>query len=163
MHYAAYNKYDAANGTGLRASLFVSGCSHQCPGCFNKEAWDFNYGKEFTTEFEDEIIEDLKNEQRPLRGLSILGGEPFDNVNGLIGLVVRASSLKDVWVWSGYTFEEILADKEKKFMLEQIDVLVDGKFIQRLHDPKLRFKGSSNQRIIDVQESLNRNAIVILG
>ena len=172
MKYAKIRKCDVANGPGVRVSLFVSGCNHHCKNCFNREAWDFNYGNDFTKAEEEEIIEDLKPDY--INGLSLLGGEPFEKVNqeGLAPLVKKVKETypnKKIWCYTGYTFDkQILGEmieKEKsettKQMLENIDYIVDGRFVEELKDPKLQFRGSSNQRIIDVKKSLEQNNIVI--
>ena len=171
MKYAKIKKCDVANGPGVRVSLFVSGCNHHCKNCFNREAWDFNYGKEFTEDEQNEIIEDLKPEY--ITGLSLLGGEPFEKTNqeGLVPLIKKVKEKypnKKIWCYTGFTFDnQIIGEmikkegrKTTKEMLENIDYIVDGKFIEELKDPKLRFKGSSNQRIIAVKKSLRENKIV---
>ena len=170
MHYAKIKNCDVANGTGVRVSLFVSGCTHHCKNCFNKEAWDFNYGNEFTEKEENLILEDLKPDY--ISGLSLLGGEPFEyqNQQGLAPLVKKVKQQypdKKIWCYTGYKFDkDILENMSKKYkctneMLQNIDYLVDGEFVEELKSPKLRFKGSSNQRIIDVQKSLKENKIVL--
>lgn len=171
MKYAKIKKCDVANGPGVRVSLFVSGCNHHCKNCFNREAWDFNYGKEFTEDEQNEIIEDLKPEY--ITGLSLLGGEPFERTNqeGLVPLIKKVKEKypnKKIWCYTGFTFDnQIIGEmikkegrKTTKEMLENIDYIVDGKFIEELKDPKLRFRGSINQRIIDVKKSLRENRIV---
>ena len=163
MKYATIKKYDVANGPGVRVSIFVSGCNHHCKGCFNEEAWDFNYGTEFT----DETISIIIDAMRPdyISGLSILGGEPFEHVNqvGLLKLVKSVKEIypyKDIWAYSGFLFDRDIVGKQSKIfpetseLLKYIDVLVDGKFIEDKKNPNLYFRGSSNQRIIDVKESL---------
>ncbi|MNJ90115.1 anaerobic ribonucleotide reductase-activating protein [compost metagenome] len=161
INYCDYKRMDFLNGTGIRNSLFVSGCTHHCVGCFNAPAWNFNYGQRFTKDDEDMIVEDLKDER--IRGLSLLGGEPFDNVEGLLPLLKRVkeeSPRSDIWCWSGYTFEYL---KENQLeMLELLDVLVDGKFEIDNKDLKLKFRGSSNQRVINAKESLKNECIVML-
>ncbi len=170
MNYATIKKRDVANGTGVRVSLFVSGCTHHCKGCFNAEAWDFNYGEPFTEAVADEIIKAL--EPSYIKGFSLLGGEPFEPCNQrvLVGLLERIRATypdKTVWCYTGYDLEaDILAhclgDADiTDRMLRNIDVLVDGKFIEEKKDLSLRFRGSSNQRIIDVPESLRTNSIIL--
>ena len=171
MHYATIKKFDIANGEGVRVSIFVSGCSHKCPGCFNDIAWPFEYGEEFTKEVEDEIIEACRSSY--IRGLSLLGGEPFEKNNqlGLISLIRRFKEEfpnKDIWCYSGYLFDKDILNTESSIqtevtreLIEAIDVLVDGKFVLALKDISLKFKGSSNQRVIDVKESLKHNKIVL--
>lgn len=170
MNYATVKFNDIANGLGIRTSLFVSGCTHFCKGCFNAEAWDFDYGKPFDEEIQNKIINSLKS---PFcDGLSLLGGEPFEpcNQKALLPFLERAKreipSL-NVWCYTGYLMdEELLKDSRAKTedtikMLNLIDVLVDGEFIEEQKNISLRFKGSENQRIIDVKKSLNENKIVL--
>ncbi len=172
MKYAKIKKCDVANGPGVRVSLFVSGCNHHCKNCFNKEAWDFNYGNDFTQKEEDEIIEDLKPEY--ITGLSLLGGEPFEKTNqeGLVPLIKKVKETypdKKIWCYTGFTFDkQILGqmigeehNQTTEEMLENIDYIVDGRFVEELKNPRLQFRGSSNQRIIDVKKSLAQNEIVI--
>lgn len=170
MNYAKIKKCDVANGTGVRVSLFVSGCTHHCKNCFNKEAWDFNYGQEFTKKEEDMILEDLKPDY--IYGLSLLGGEPFEypNQQGLAPFVKRVKEEypeKKIWCYTGYKFDDdIIKQMVPKYectkeLLRNIDYLVDGEFVEELKSPKLKFKGSSNQRIIDVQKSLQEKKIVL--
>lgn len=172
MNYAKIRKCDVANGPGVRVSLFVSGCNHHCKNCFNKEAWDFNYGEKFTEKQEKQIIEDLKPDY--ITGLSLLGGEPFEKENqqGLAPLVKKVKETypnKKIWCYTGFTFDKQIIDqmvKEEKRdttkqMLENIDYIVDGRFVEELKDPKLRFRGSSNQRIIDVKKSLEQKEVVL--
>ena len=170
MNYATIKFNDIANGLGVRTSLFVSGCTHYCKGCFNSEAWSFSYGKPFTKEVEDEIIVSLKNGY--VDGLSLLGGEPFEpqNQQALLPFLKRVKNevpSKNIWCYTGYLFDsELLGESRAKTgdtlpMLQLIDVLVDGKFVEELKDISLMFKGSSNQRIIDVKESLQQNKVVL--
>ncbi len=169
MYYATIKKYDIANGPGVRVSLFVSGCTHHCKNCFNSEAWDFKYGNEYTEEVEQEILDALSKSY--IQGLSLLGGEPFELVNqeGILPLVKKVRKLfpeKTIWAYSGYLFDKDLLPLSKKNnitreLLENIDVLVDGKFVEELKSPKLLFRGSSNQRIIDVVQSLKEGKVVI--
>ena len=171
MNYAN-NKYcDIANGPGVRTSLFVSGCTHRCPGCFNAEAWDFEAGAPFT----DEVAEALLQACEPayIRGLSLLGGEPMEpeNQEALLTLLHAFRARlpgKTVWCYSGYTWEQLTgqdasraATPAARAMLEEIDVLVDGPFIQGEADITLRFRGSRNQRILDVPASLAAGAPVL--
>ena len=151
MNYAEIKKVDIANGPGVRVSLFVSGCRNHCKGCFNPETWDFDYGRPFNRETEDEIIEALRPSW--IQGLSILGGEPTEEENAavLIPFLKRVRAAlpdKDIWLYSGYTYEA-LRDKE---ILTLVDVLVDGPFLLEQKDAGLAFRGSRNQRIIDLRE-----------
>lgn len=157
MNYAKIRKMDISNGPGVRVSIFVSGCNNNCKGCFNKEAQDFNYGNLYTKEVESKIVDYLKSDY--IQGLSILGGEPFEFKNqetvlNLINRVKKAFPEKNIWIWSGFTIENLLSRKDKitNEILKKIDVLVDGPFIENLKDPKLQFRGSSNQRIINIKE-----------
>ena len=168
MHFASIKNCDIANGVGVRISLFVSGCTHHCHNCFNQEAWDFNYGQQFTKTQEDQIIDLLKPDY--IAGLSLLGGEPMEDLNqkGLLPFVKRVKEIypnKTIWCYSGYTYEYLLekikTQEYTKELLSLIDVLVDGKYVEELHDLSLRFRGSSNQRIIDVPKTLQQNKIVL--
>lgn len=171
MNYATIKKFDIANGPGVRVSLFVSGCRHKCKNCFNSEAWDFNYGKPFTKDVADEILKAL--EPRHIEGFSLLGGEPFEPENQE-ALADFLESLKEkmpnktVWCYTGFVFDRQLLEgtvgniETVMKMLRNIDVLVDGKFVEELKSPDLLFRGSSNQRIIDVKKSLEQNETVWL-
>lgn len=164
MNYFQIRSFDVVNGKGIRTSIFVSGCTLHCKNCFNSEAWDFNSGKEFSSIQFFKIQELLK---RPYcSGLSILGGEPFDQHDFyfLIELCKAAHALKkDVWIWSGHQFEELRMNEDKLNLLKQCDVLVDGPFIDEKKDLSLAWRGSQNQRIIDVQKSLKQNEVVLYG
>ena len=167
MNYGQIFYADTANGIGARISLFVSGCTHHCPGCFNEETWDFNFGDPFTREVEDDIIEHLRPSY--IDGLSLLGGEPMEaqNQRALLPFLERLKQEvphATVWIYSGYTFEELLDETNSRChteatrrILELADILVDGKFILAEKDVKLRFRGSRNQRILELKESLKEN------
>lgn len=170
MNYGTIKKHDIANGPGVRVSLFVSGCTHHCPGCFNPETWDFNYGHPFDSDVINEILEALQPSY--IYGFSLLGGEPFEYKNQLALLpllkeIKNRFPAKNIWCYTGYDFEEdILNGMAKKWsetydMLSYIDVLVDGEFVEAKKDLSLRFRGSSNQRIICVQESLQKNKVIL--
>lgn len=162
MNYAKIKWFDIANGPGVRASLFVSGCTHKCPGCFNEEAQDFNYGNPWTKEIEDKFIEHLKKPE--IAGVNILGGEPLQQVkdNSLLNLLTRIKTEVDkpIWLWTGYTWEQIIhtvnETLNEKLMLTIgcVDVLIDGLFIEKEKDLSLLYRGSRNQRVIDVKSSL---------
>ena len=170
MNYATIKPRDIANGPGVRVSLFVSGCTHRCPGCFNREAWDFDYGQPFTQSTIDEILEHLAPGY--VRGLTLLGGEPFEpeNQRAIVELLrqIRAKyPEKSIWAFSGYLFDRDilpgrLGDPEiTREYLSYLDVLVDGPFIQSRKNLTLRFRGSDNQRLIDVPGSLKRGEVVL--
>ena len=162
MRYNLIRKMDISNGPGVRVSVFMQGCSFHCKNCFNKETWDFNGGKEFNQNTIDEVL-DLCS-QKHIKGLSILGGEPM-HPNNIEGTTKLAKAFKEkypdknLWVWSGFRFDEDLKDKE---VLNYVDVLVDGTYQDELHNPTLKWKGSSNQRVIDVQKSRKENKIITL-
>ncbi len=170
MHCAEIKKTDIANGEGVRVSLFVSGCTRHCKNCFNKIAWDFDYGKPFTEEVQQELFEALSPSY--IAGLSLLGGDPFEpsNQRGLLPFVKAVKEQfpqKTIWCYTGYTYEngdikEPHASCEvTKELISCLDVLVDGPFIEDLKDIRLKFRGSSNQRVIDVQRSLESNSVVL--
>ena len=161
MNYANIKHCDIANGSGVRTTLFVSGCRLHCKGCFNYEAWDFNAGKPFTDEVADAIVESLRPSY--MDGLSILGGEPFEpeNQEGLVGLVERVRAElpdKSIWMYSGHTWEQLTEGEWHLDVTDRIlacvDVLVDGPWQEENYDISLRFRGSSNQRIIDVPSTI---------
>ena len=169
MNYADIKRVDVANGEGVRVSLFVSGCNHHCKGCFNECAWDFNYGNKFTDENIDEVINYLNHDH--IEGLTLLGGEPLEYVNqeGILPLVKRVKEKfpnKNIWCYTGFDFEKDVVEKMSKNnettkeLLNYIDVMVDGKFEEDKKNLKLKFRGSSNQRIIDVKESLKEHRVV---
>ena len=160
MKYGAIKKNDIANGIGVRVSLFVSGCRNHCDGCFQPQTWDFDYGLPFTKETEEEIVKALRPSW--IQGLSILGGEPMEpeNENVLLPFIKRLKETypkKDIWLYSGYTYEELKGRK----LLQYVDVLVDGRFEEKLRDPSLAFRGSSNQRILNVPASLKAGFAVL--
>ena len=162
MNYGNIKECDIADGPGVRVSLFVSGCRHHCKGCFNQIAWDFNYGKEFTQETIETVLKSV--EPGYIRGLSLLGGEPMEipNQKALLPLLRQFKARfpkKDIWCYTGYTYESDLLDKNGKArcdateeFLSYIDILVDGEFDQNLYDISLEFRGSSNQRLLQIQK-----------
>ena len=164
MKYAKIRKLDVTNGPGIRTTLFVSGCTHNCKDCFNKEQQDFNYGEEFTKEIEDEFIEYTK--ARQIKGVNILGGEPMQQVkdNTLLNLLkrIRIETNKPIWLWSGYTLDEILRDEKRLEILKEVDVLIDGRFEADKRDIMLKYRGSSNQRVIDVKRTLKEDRVIEL-
>ena len=167
MNYATIKNCDIANGPGVRVSLFVSGCTHRCPGCFNEVAWDFDYGKPFT----EETVESILTMLRPahIRGLTLLGGEPFEPQNqgaivALLRRVKRELPEKSIWAFSGYLFDkDILSGRlgDTSEYLSYLDVLVDGPFVEAKKNLSLRFRGSENQRLIDVKRSLAAGEVIL--
>ena len=162
MRYNKIRKMDISNGPGIRVSIFMQGCTFNCKNCFNKETHDFNGGKEFTDEVIDKVIELAKPDY--IVGLSILGGEPLHpkNIEGTTKLAKKFKSVypdKSIWVWSGFLFDKNLINFE---ILNYIDVLVDGVYKDELHDFTLKYRGSSNQRVIDVKKSLKTNKIELI-
>lgn len=162
MNVANIKKVDIADGVGVRVSVFVSGCTHHCKNCFNPETWSFSYGTPYTEQTEQEILDALKPPY--IRGLTLLGGEPFEpeNQRVLVGLLRRVRAElpeKDIWSYSGYTFEELTGASRARCevtdeMLSLLDVLVDGEYVDEKRNLRLKFRGSENQRLLDVPESL---------
>lgn len=168
MNFADIKDADVTNGPGVRVSLFVSGCPHHCPGCFNPETWDYNYGTPFT---KDEAKQIMTMMDRPyIQGLSLLGGEPLAPRNQRIVLrilteVKQQLSEKDVWCYTGYQFEDLISGKVGEYaplILPYLDVLVDGRFEEDKKDIRLRFRGSRNQRVIDVRKSIAAGRVVLM-
>ncbi len=170
MHYATVKWYDIANGEGVRISLFVSGCTHRCKNCFNQVAWDFSYGQPFGEEIQNKIIEELGASY--IAGLSLLGGEPMEPQNqaALLPFIKRVKEAypnKNIWCYTGFVLDEAegqLKEKEKntadtKALLSLIDVLVDGAYVEELKDIRLKFRGSSNQRVIDLKRTLKEKEV----
>ena len=162
MRYNLIRKMDISNGPGVRVSIFMQGCAFHCKNCFNKETWDFKGGKEFTNKTINEVLDLCSKEH--IKGLSILGGEPMhpDNIDGTTRLAKAFKEKypeKNLWIWSGFKFDEDLKDKD---VLNYVDVLVDGVYQDELHDPTLKWRGSSNQRVIDVQKSIKTGDIVLI-
>ena len=161
MRYNKIRKMDIADGPGVRVSIFMQGCMFNCKKCFNPETHDFNGGKEFNEDTIDRVLELCENEN--IRGLSILGGEPMHPKN-LEGTTKLAKAFKekfpnkDPWTWTGFSFDKDLKDKE---VLKYVDVLVDGQYVDELRNPTLKYSGSTNQRVIDVQESLKENKVIL--
>lgn len=170
MNYGNIKDCDIANGEGIRVSLFVSGCTHHCKGCFNSETWSFDYGEPFTVETEEKLITMLSRGY--INGLSLLGGEPFEipNQRVLVGFLKKVRLTypeKNIWCYTGYTLDTDLFDGGRAYcectqeMLSYIDILVDGEFIEEKKDISLDFRGSSNQRIIDLKNTLKSNDIIL--
>ena len=163
MNISTIKFNNISNGVGVRTSIFITGCHHACKGCFNREIWSKNSGEPYTDEHKSRILSSLQ--PRHVAGLSLLGGEPMEyyNVPELIELCKEVRELypnKDIWVYSGYTYEQILQDELQLELLKLCDVLIDGKYVEELYSPLLRFRGSSNQRVIDIQQSLKDGQIV---
>jgi len=171
MHYAAIKPYDIANGPGVRISLFVSGCTHHCPGCFNREAWDFAYGHPFTEEICQDLTAKLASEY--ISGLTLLGGEPMEPVNqrALLPFLKQVRTMypeKSIWCYTGYVYEKDLLAAEGRAhcevteeLLSCVDVLVDGPFVEALHDITLLFRGSSNQRLIHLRKTEAAGEVIL--
>ena len=162
MNYAEIRKYDVTNGPGIRTTLFVSGCTNNCAECFNKELQNFSYGNEWTEEIEELFISYCKNEN--IRGVSILGGDPLDQIRdkALLNLLkrIKEETALPIWLWSGYTYDEIIKDKNKSEILQYVDVLIDGRYEKSLRNISLKYRGSSNQRVIDLKETRKLNKVV---
>jgi anaerobic ribonucleoside-triphosphate reductase activating protein len=158
MRYSKIRSEDISNGPGIRVSIFVQGCEHHCSNCFNKETWDFNKGHEYTNETKDGIINLMNNNK--VVGFSILGGEPLQQDKKLLDLIISIKNKypnKTIWMWTGYEYENLT--EEQLECIKYIDVLVDGKYIEKYKCPNELYKGSSNQRIIDIQQTLKTNTI----
>ncbi len=173
MNYAQLRQMDIANGEGIRVSLFVSGCTHNCQGCFNKEYQAFDYGEPMSLDVSYQIIDWIS--QRQYRGMTLLGGEPFQNLELVYYLQPIRSFIddynadyndgskyqKDIWAYSGYTYEQLYKHEGRRKLLTLTDVLVDGLFMEEKKDLRLKFRGSSNQRVIDVKESIKQSKVVL--
>ncbi len=170
MHYGEIKNCDIANGVGVRVSLFVSGCTNRCKNCFQPQTWDFNYGKEFTPDVQDSILEMLSKSY--IAGLTVLGGEPFEpqNQRALLTFLEKVKERypeKNIWAYTGFTFEELLTGgshpncEVTREVLSLVDILVDGRFVEEEKDITLKFRGSRNQRILDVKRSLEENKAVL--
>lgn len=169
MHYSSIKYYDTANGLGVRTTLFVSGCRNHCKGCFQPETWNFSNGNEFTKEIENKIIESLKEDY--IKGLTLLGGDPFEEENQetLLPFIKKIKEIypnKDIWAYTGYIYDKDLIAGGKKHtqytdeLISLIDILVDGPFIEEQKTLMLKFKGSSNQRVINLKETMKNNKII---
>ncbi len=171
MFYGQIITADCANGPGVRVSLFVSGCTNHCKGCFQPQTWAFDYGKPYTKETEEFILSEVSKPY--YRGLTILGGEPFEPCNqaGLMSLIQKVKEIpnKDLWMFTGFKYENLLKDGEKytppftDFILDRVDVLVDGKFILEEKDIRLKFRGSRNQRIIDMPKTRSTGIVTLVN
>ena len=168
MYYSVIKPVDIADGVGVRVSLFVSGCTHHCKGCFQPQTWAFDYGQPYTKETEEQLLSLLSPSY--IRGLTLLGGEPMepDNQRALLSLLRRVREelpQKDIWCYSGYTLEELKGDSRARCevtdeMLSLIDVLVDGEFVEEKRNISLKFRGSENQRLIDLKKTLAQGSVV---
>lgn len=167
MNYSDIKYTDMINGKGIRVTIFVSGCSHRCKGCFNKETWNPEYGVPFTDEIKENIFEYFERFDSAMQGLSILGGDPtyYKNVETLTKFCEEFKNRfpqKNIWIWSGFTWEQIVEDEKRYNLIKNCDILVDGKFMEELKDVNLRWRGSSNQRVINVQETIKNNNQIVL-
>lgn len=162
MNYAEIRKLDVTNGPGVRTTLFVSGCTNNCEGCFNKDLQNFTYGKRWSAEIADEFIGYINNTN--VKGVNILGGEPMEQTGDrdLINLLdrIKKETGKNIWLWSGFLYEDIIRNELMKEILSYVDILIDGKFELANRNISLKYRGSSNQRVIDVKESIKRNGII---
>lgn len=161
MYYAQIRHFDVANGPGIRTSIFVSGCTIRCKNCFNEAYQNFKFGNPWTMKETEQVIKYLSEET--IAGLTVLGGEPFDNAKELSEIlkIIRKSTKKSIWIYTGYLYENLMQDPMQKKLLLQADVLVDGPFIEAKKNLMLRFRGSENQRIIDVPKSIESNKVML--
>lgn len=165
MNYSGIKYSDMINGKGIRVSLFVSGCTHKCKGCFNRDTWDPEYGHPFTEKEENEIFLYFEKYGKAAKGLSLLGGDPtyYKNVEPLITFVKKFKEKfpeKDIWIWSGFTWEQLEKDIKRFELISLCDILIDGRFDIEKKDLNLKWKGSSNQRVIDVQKTIKEKKII---
>ena len=164
MKYAEIRKFDVTNGPGVRTTLFVSGCTNNCEGCFNEELQSFAYGEKWSEDICEEFLEYVKNPN--VKGVNILGGEPMEQTmdKDLVNLLsrIKQETQKSIWLWSGFLYENIIKDPLKKEILSFVDVLVDGKFELANRNISLKYRGSSNQRVIDVKETIEKNKIITI-
>ena len=164
MRYAQLRKYDISNGPNIRATLFVSGCTHNCKGCFNKDYQDFNYGKEWTSITETILVHYVEDPN--VKGVNILGGEPLQQTmdNSLADLLakIKENTNKPIWLWTGYKLEDVINNTKVLNILQYVDVLIDGKFEEDRKDLNLMYKGSANQRVINLTKTFEKGEIVLL-
>ena len=162
MNYSKIRKFDVSNGPGIRTTLFVSGCTNNCEGCFNKDLQDFNYGDKWTKETEEEFIGYVKNPN--VKGINILGGEPMEQIQDkdLFNLLkrIKEETKKSIWLWSGYLYEDIIKNEDRLSILSLVDVLIDGRFEIDKRNISLKYRGTSNQRVIDVLKSFEKKEVV---
>ena len=165
MRYANIVYNDIVNSNGVALTFYCQGCKHHCKGCFNTSTWDFKGGKELTCNIIDNALNVVKMFPSGYDNLVLLGGEPFQNIDTCLAIVIKFKKLfpnKNIWCYTGYAWKELIQDKEKINLLQYIDILIDGKFIEELRDLNLKFRGSSNQRLINVDESLKQNKIILV-
>ncbi|MDS0524495.1 anaerobic ribonucleoside-triphosphate reductase activating protein [Clostridium sp. SHJSY1] len=164
MRYSEIRKFDVSNGPNVRTTLFVSGCTNNCEGCFNKELQNFNHGDVWNKEIEDKFISYIKNPN--VYGVNILGGEPMEQTMDLdlVNLLdrIKKETNKTIWLWSGYTFQQIMNDNKKKQILSFVDVLIDGRFELEKRNISLKYRGSENQRVIDAVKSIKENKVILI-
>lgn len=168
MNYSGIKYADMINGRGIRVSLFVSGCTHKCNGCFNKDTWNPHFGKPFSKDTEEEIFTYFEKYRSSLSGISLLGGDPtyHDNLEPLTNFIKKFKAIfseKNIWIWSGYKWEEIIENNNILELISQCDILIDGKFDIKEKNPNLKWKGSNNQRVIDVQKTIKNGEITELN
>ena len=164
MNYAEIKKFDIANAPGICTTIFFSGCTHRCEGCFNQVAQDFNYGQPFTPEVQDKFLEYAKNSQ--IDNICILGGEPLQqNLDKMYKFIkkLKKQTKKPIWLWTGYTWEQLVNDSKRFNIIKNVDILVDGKFEISQRDLSLRYRGSHNQRVIDVKATIKNNFVYLLN
>lgn len=161
MKYGQIREYDIANGPGIRSVIFVTGCTHGCKNCFNKEYQDFNFGTNWSPKDTELVLKYLSKKVN--NGLTILGGEPFENTKDLLPIIreIRENTEKSIWIYSGFTYEQLINSELNRKLLQECDVLVDGPFIEAKKDLSLKFRGSSNQRILDLKKSLELGTAVL--
>ncbi len=166
MNYSTIIYTDMINGEGIRVSVFVSGCSHHCQGCFNRETWNPQNGQVFNDAIQEEILAYFEKYQMALKGISFLGGDPTykDNIEPLKAFITKFKQRfphKDIWIWSGFKFEMIQKSSQLLSLVSMCDILVDGRFIEAQKDLNLKWRGSTNQRVIDIKQSLAQNKIIL--
>lgn len=164
MNYSQIRKFDVTNGPNVRTTLFVSGCTNNCEGCFNSDLKDFNSGHKWTKEIEDDFIKYAQNPN--VYGVSILGGEPLEQTrdSDLVNLLkrIKEETNKEIWLWSGFVYEDIINDPKKKEIIDLVDVLVDGRFVLDKRNISLKYRGSENQRVIDIKKSDENNIVEVV-
>jgi len=163
MNICGYYPESINEGDGLRAVIYISGCKHRCKGCFNPHTWNFTHGEDFTPEMQKQIVEDIQGNPL-LQGVTLCGGDPFFSSNECVPFILKlrkALPNMDLWAYTGFTYEELLEDEDKKSLLLLCDVIIDGRFMEHLKDTTLQYRGSLNQRIINVKKSIGSKDIVL--